>query len=160
MEVPQQVLFFVAIQTSPLIMLGAYNLAGASVKTRFTRFLIVGALAAAVNIVARVLISRSVRFEYAVVLAFPVALTFAFVMSKVYVFQTSQSSGWQQYLRFLLVYLAALVQVWLVSVGLMHWIMPTIGWEHHPELVAHTVAVCSPVLITYYAHKRFTFKQR
>lgn len=140
--------------------LGTYTIAGASVKNRFARFLIVGVLTAAVNILARVLISKSARFEFAVALAFPIALTFAFVMSKVYVFQISKSSAWRQYLRFLLVYSAALVQVWLVSVGLRYWIMPAIGWAYQPELVAHTLAVCSPVWMTYHAHKVFTFGQK
>ncbi|MBB4375062.1 putative flippase GtrA [Bradyrhizobium sp. cir1] len=129
-------------------------------KNRFARFLIVGVLTAAVNMLARVLMSRFVPFEYAVALAFPIALTFAFAMSKVYVFQMSEVVARRQYLRFLLVYSVALVQVWLVSVGMRYWILPAIGWAYHPELVAHTVAVCSPVLMTYYAHKVFTFRQR
>jgi putative flippase GtrA len=133
-------------------------LLGRIVDRRFARFLFVGVAAAAVNVGSRVLISYFVRFEYAVALAFPIALTFAFLMSRFFVFEISQRSVWQQYLRFWLVNLLAFVQVWLVSVGLTRWIFPAVGWTFHAELIAHTVAVCSPVLTSYYAHRRFTFK--
>ena len=126
--------------------------------SRFARFVVVGALAAAVNIVSRVLFSYAVSFEIAVVLAFPVALTFAFLASRMFVFEaSSERSVWNQYGRFFLVNLAALAQVWLVSVGLTHWMFPAMGWTYYPELLAHTVAVCSPVLTSYYAHRIFTF---
>jgi putative flippase GtrA len=131
---------------------------GVVVTSRFARFLLVGVTAAAINILSRVVISQFVAFEYAVVLAFPIALTFAFVMSRLLVFERVESSAWGQYFRFFLVNLAALVQVWLVSVGLAQWLFPIIGWTFYPELVAHTIAVCSPVLTSYYAHKVFTFK--
>ena len=124
---------------------------------RFARFVLVGASAAAVNIVSRVLFSYVVRFEIAVVLAFPIALTFAFAMSRLFVFEPSERSVMNQYGRFFLVNLAALAQVWLVSVGLTYWLFPAIGWTYHAELIAHTIAVCSPVLTSYYAHRVFTF---
>ncbi|WP_375413861.1 GtrA family protein [uncultured Bradyrhizobium sp.] len=126
-------------------------------NNRFARFFLVGAAAAAVNILGRVLISCFVRFEYAVALAFPVALTFAFVMSRVFVFEASERPVWKQYLRFWLVNLVALIQVWLISIGLTYWLFPAVGWTFYPELCAHIIAVCSPVLTSYYAHKVFTF---
>lgn len=134
--------------------------AGKLVNNRFARFLFVGVAAAAVNILSRILISYFVRFEYAVALAFPVALTFAFVLSRFFVFEASKRSVWEQYLRFWLVNLVALIQVWLISVGLTYWFLPAIGWTFHAELLAHTVAVCSPVLTSYYAHKIFTFREK
>jgi putative flippase GtrA len=130
------------------------------VNSRFARFFFVGVAAAVVNIFSRILISYVVRFEYAVALAFPIALTFAFVLSRVFVFEASTRSIWKQYLRFWLVNLVALIQVWLISVGLTYWVFPAIGWTFHPELFAHTIAVCSPVLTSYYAHKFFTFSEK
>lgn len=120
--------------------------------------MLVGAAAAAVNILSRVAISQFVRFEYAVVLAFPIALTFAFVMSRWFVFESSGRNVPVQYLRFLIVNLFALVQIWLVSVGLTRFLFPAIGWTWYPELLAHTLAVASPVFTSYYAHKAFTFR--
>jgi len=134
--------------------------AGGLMNSRFARFFVVGVTAAAVNIFSRVLISNFVRFEYAVALAFPIALTFAFVMSRFFVFEASKRPVWDQYLRFWLVNLVALIQVWLISVGLSYWVLPAIGWTFYPELFAHTIAVCSPVLTSYYAHKVFTFSEK
>jgi putative flippase GtrA len=128
------------------------------VAHRLTRFVLVGAAAAAVNVLSRVVISQFVRFEYAVALAFPIALTFAFVMSRLFVFEPSQRNVPAQYVRFLVVNLFALVQVWLVSIGLTRFLFPAIGWTWYPELLAHIIAVASPVFTSYYAHKAFTFR--
>jgi putative flippase GtrA len=130
-----------------------------SPSNRFARFLIVGIVAAAINILSRILISHFVRFEVAVALAFPIALTFAFSMSRLFVFGASERAVWDEYLRFFLVNLAALAQVWLLSIGLARWIFPAVGWTFHAELLAHAIGVCSPVLTSYYAHKLFTFRQ-
>jgi putative flippase GtrA len=128
------------------------------VPHRLTRFVLVGAAAAAVNVLSRVVISQFVRFEYAVALAFPIALTFAFVMSRLFVFESSQRNVPAQYARFLVVNLFALVQIWLVSIGLSRFLFPAIGWTWYPELLAHVIAVASPVFTSYYAHKMFTFR--
>jgi len=130
-----------------------------SPSNRFARFLVVGVVAAAINIVSRILISHFTSFEVAVALAFPIALTFAFSMSRLFVFGASQRALWDEYLRFFLVNLAALAQVWLLSIGLARWIFPAIGWTFHAELLAHAIGVCSPVLTSYYAHKLFRFRQ-
>jgi putative flippase GtrA len=107
--------------------------AGGLVNSRFARFFFVGVAAAAVNIFSRVVFSCFARFEFAVALAFPVALTFAFV-SRFFVFEASRRLVWDQYLRFWLVNLVALVQVWLISAGLTYWFFPAIGWTFYPEL--------------------------
>ncbi len=127
-------------------------------RQRFLRFALVGAAAAAVNIGSRIVISQFVRFEVAVVLAFPIAMTFAFVLTRLLVFNNSDRPVWDEYFRFLLVNLVALVQVWLISVGLTNLLFPAIGWTFHAELIAHTIAVGSPIFTSYYAHKYFTFR--
>jgi len=125
---------------------------------RFARFVIVGIGAAAVNIVSRVVFSNFVRFETAVVLAFPVALTFGFLLSRQFVFEKSERQTGRQYVRFTVVNLVTLLQVWLITIGLNDWVFPFIGWTYHAELLAHTIGVGSPVLSSYYAHKYYTFK--
>jgi putative flippase GtrA len=126
-------------------------------SSRFARFLVVGGTAAVLNIASRVLFSYVIPFEIAVVLAFPVGMTYAFLMSRLFVFEPSERSVRSQYGRFAVVNLVALAQVWLVSVGLTYWLFPAIGWTIRAELVAHSIAVCSPVLTSYYAHRVFTF---
>jgi len=127
---------------------------------RFGGFLAVGLFAAVVNVAARAAFSLVVPYEAAIVLAFPVALTTAFLLNRRFVFPEAGSDARGQYLRFTLVNLAALAQVWLVSVALARFILPAIAWEWEPELVAHSIGVASPVLTSYYAHKWFTFRAR
>ena len=124
----------------------------------FLRFAVVGALAAGVNIGVRALLGRYMPFEWAVALAFPVALTFAFAANRRWVFRQEVADWRVAYWRFFLVNLAALAQVWLISVGLYRLLFPTVGFTWHAELIAHTVGVLSPVVTSYYAHKHYSFK--
>jgi putative flippase GtrA len=125
----------------------------------FIRFIIVGAVAAFVNVVARIGFSQFIAFNYAVVLAFPFGLTTAYLLSRRFVFQQSGLAASTEYIRFTLINLIALAQVWIVSVGLAEWIFPAIGFKHYPELVAHTIGVCSPIVTSYFGHKSFTFRR-
>ena len=126
----------------------------------FTRFLLVGGVAALVNILARMAFSLFMPYELAIVAAFPVALTVAFVLNRSYVFSATDGGATGQYLRFTVVNLVALAPVWLVSVGLARWLFPSIGFSWHPDTVAHTIGVLSPVAASYIGHKSFTFARK
>ena len=125
---------------------------------RFVRFLVVGAAAAAINVAMRALFSLYVPFELAVVLAFPVALTFAFVANRQWVFVVGPSRWTTAYARFAVVNIAALLQVWLVSVLLVRLVFPALDMSWHAELIGHTLGVLSPVVTSYFAHKHYSFK--
>jgi putative flippase GtrA len=125
----------------------------------FVRFVLIGGAAAALNIAVRALLGLYLAFEWAVALAFPVALSFAFAANRCWVF-AQRATDWRiAYWRFFLVNLAALAQVWLISVGFYRLLFPMIGFTWHAELVAHTVGVLSPVVTSYYAHKHYSFKE-
>ena len=79
----------------------------------------VGLLAGAVNVLARIFFSIFVPYGSAVILAFPVALTVAFVLNREHVFRTTLGSQTAQYLKFTAVNVLALAQVWLISVVLV-----------------------------------------
>lgn len=128
-------------------------------SVRFGKFLAVGGLAAAVNVIARILFSEVAPYEIAVVLAFPIALTTAFLLNRLYVFEEAGDGASGQYARFTLVNLLALAQVWVISVGLARIVFPAIGWEWHAELIAHAVGVASPVITSYHLHRWFTFRR-
>lgn len=124
----------------------------------FVLFVIVGGAAAALNVGSRSVIERYTSFEIAVVLAFPIATIFAYLANRTFVFGSSGAPWHLEYGRFLLVNLAALIQVWLVSVGLVKIIFPSIQFYWHPETIGHGIGVLSPVVTSYYAHKHFSFK--
>jgi putative flippase GtrA len=62
-----------------------------------------------------------------------------------------------EYTRFALVNLAAVAQVWIVSVGLARLAFPAIGFTWHAETVAHVIGVAIPVFTSYLGHKHFSF---
>ena len=123
---------------------------------RFGAFLLIGALAAAVNVGARLLFRRFTGYDLSIVAAFMVALTVAFALNRKYVF-TAGGRLHAQYGRFLLVNLAALAQVWLVSILLDRSLLPSLGWHWQTETVAHAIGVLSPVATSFWLHKHFSF---
>jgi putative flippase GtrA len=127
------------------------------VNAEFFRFVLAGGAAAAVNIVARLLLSAVVRFDVAVAAAYLVGMATAFILNRQFVFDRSDRGVHSEMMRFVLVNLAALVQVWIVSVGLAEWLFPRIGLTWHAELIAHVIGVLSPVAASYLGHKHFTF---
>ena len=124
----------------------------------FAVFLVIGALASLINVATRVAIGRFVSFELSVALAFPVALTFAYLANRALVFRAAGASWRSQYAKFLIVNLFALAQVWLISVLLVKFLFPYLDFTWHAELIGHGVGVASPVLTSYYAHKHYSFK--
>jgi putative flippase GtrA len=120
-------------------------------------FVVVGGIAGAVNVAARILFSQAVRYEAAVALAFPVALTVAFLLNRHYVFKATDAAATAQYGKFALVNIAALLQVWLISVGLAKVLFPWFGFVWHAETIAHAIGVVSPVLTSFFAYKYFVF---
>ena len=119
-----------------------------------------GGTAALVNIGARVLLNLVMPFEAAVLGAYLIGMATAYVLARLFVFAPSGQSVPSEFLRFGLVNVVGLVQVWLVSVGLLYWLLPAVGLTSEPELVAHAIGVMSTAVTSYYAHKLFTFRPR
>lgn len=117
----------------------------------------IGGFASLVNFSARILIDRVTTYEAAIVLAFPVALTTAFLLNRAFVFDARQSEWKGQYWRFLVVNLLALVQVFVVTVALARLVFPATGLVWHAEAIAHAIGLASPILTSYWAHKRYSF---
>jgi len=122
-------------------------------------FVIVGAVAAIINVLARIAFNTFVPFEVAIALAFVVALTVAFTLNRRHIFEATDGPLGTQYTKFAIVNLLALAQVWLISVGLAHHLFPAIGMTWQPETVAHAVGVVSPVVTSFLAYKHFVFAE-
>ena len=124
---------------------------------RFALFLCAGGTAAAVNIASRIVINWFVSYEVAILAAYLCGMTTAYVLNKLVVFRSQDREIAHEYLRFALVNLVAVVQVWCVSVGLARLLFPAIGFDWHAETVAHVIGVASPVYTSYLGHKHFSF---
>lgn len=127
------------------------------ISSPFVRFVLSGGIAAGVNVLSRAALSTITSYSVAIVIAYLIGMTTAYGLMKLFVFAESGRRPEAEYLRFGLVNVVALVQVWVVSVGLATWLFPVIGFGFHPEAVAHVIGVLSPVATSYFLHKYFTF---
>lgn len=126
----------------------------------FVAFVVAGGLAAAVNWGTNILLMMVMPLEASVVLAYLVGMTTAYILNRVFVFAQSGRQVHEEYLRFGIVNLVALVQVWLVTLGLARFVLPAIGWSFHPAEIAHAVGVASPIVTSYLGHRYFTFSPK
>lgn len=131
-----------------------------SPRREFLLFLITGSLAALVNVISRVSFSQLLRFELAVLLAYGVGMLTAYVLARKFVFLQSRTSVRRSFAAFALVNLFAVLQTWLVSVGLRNWLLPLLGIVVLSDLIAHSVGVLVPVVSSYFGHKHISFRQR
>jgi putative flippase GtrA len=113
-------------------------------RHRFARFLVVGGVAAVVNILTRIALNFIMSYEVAIVVAYVCGMTTAYLLNKLFVFTPSGRAVHDEYLRFTIVNLIAVAQVWIVSVGLAFYVFPLIGFTWHTETVAHIVGVIIP----------------
>jgi putative flippase GtrA len=126
-------------------------------RKRFILFLGAGGAAALVNILSRVALNLVMPYEVAIVVAYLVGMTTAYLLNKYFVFAASGRGVTSEYFRFALVNLAAVAQVWIVSVGLARLVFPAVGFAWHAETVAHVIGVAVPVFTSYLGHKHFSF---
>lgn len=124
---------------------------------RILGFVLVGVIAGVANAAARVLLSNFVSYEVSVALAFPIGVTIAFALNRTFVFRDISGNTRNQYMKFAIINIFALAQVWLVSVGLARWLFPAIGFTWHADLIAHTIGLASPLATSFLAYVKFVF---
>jgi putative flippase GtrA len=124
---------------------------------RFARFLAVGGIAATVNILSRIVLNLAMSYEAAIVVAYVCGMTTGYVLSKLLVFMPSGRPFHHEYLRFTIINVIALVQVWIISVGLVRIIFPMVGFTWHADTVAHIIGVAAPTFTSYLGHRYFSF---
>lgn len=129
------------------------------IRSRFLRFLLVGGLAAAMNFGSRIVLSLWLPYEVAIVGAFLVGLSTAFVLNRAFVFEQGADAVHVQAMWFTLINLAALLQTLVVSLLLARWLLPMAGiGQGLAETLAHAVGVAVPVFTSYIGHKRLSFR--
>lgn len=136
------------------------SLKSKSSNSEFLQFLIVGGFSAGVNFVSRIGFSEFVSYRYAIVLAYLVGMLTAFLLSKHYVFEKSGRPFKDELRDFTIVNLFAVIQVWLISVGLAEYFFPYISFSYFPEEIAHIIGLGIPVISSYFGHKYFSFRKR
>ncbi len=128
--------------------------------SEFLKFLVTGGLAALVNLASRYALNLFMSFEAAVVVAYLIGMTTAYVLARLFVFQRSGRSVVSELRRFAIVNVVALAIVWLVSVGLARLLFPAVGFTWHADDIAHLIGVLSTAVSSYFGHRLYTFAQR
>jgi putative flippase GtrA len=124
---------------------------------RFVLFLFAGGVAALINILSRIALNWFMPYEVAIVVAYLCGMTAAYLLNKYFVFEVSGRGMSLEYLRFALVNVLAVAQVWVVSVGLARLVFPAAGFAWHADTVAHIIGVIVPVFTSYLGHRHFSF---
>jgi putative flippase GtrA len=126
---------------------------------QFLRFLALGGLAAGVNWLSRFPLQRVMTFAQAVALAYVIGMVVAFVLFRLYVFPASPQPLNRQIRFFVLVNIAGIVQVWAVSMALVYYLFPAIGFVGAlSEPVGHGIAIGVPTISSYFGHRYLTFR--
>ncbi len=126
-------------------------------KKEFVQFMLVGGFAAGVNFLSRIVFSQWMGFSTAVIVAYGVGMVTAYLLSKFLVFKPSGKKAHEEFFHFSLINIAAVIQVWLISVGLAEYLFPWLGFTFYSQEVAHFIGLCVPVISSYLGHKHFTF---
>lgn len=126
---------------------------------QFSKFVLVGGLAAGVNFISRIFFSNSMSYRWAVFWAYLVGMLTAYLLQRIFVFGASDHHPLREIVYFTLVNVAAVLQVWLISVGLAEYFFPYIGLAWFPEELAHAIGISIPALTSYYGHKYLSFKK-
>jgi putative flippase GtrA len=131
----------------------------AGTKRQFLLFVLSGGVAALVNVVSRVVFSQLLRFELAVLAAYGVGMVTAYVLARRFVFVANSQSVRRSFAAFALVNLVAVLQTWLVSIGMRHLLLPLIGVTALVDLIAHACGVIVPVFTSFLGHKHISFRE-
>jgi putative flippase GtrA len=125
---------------------------------QFGKFLLVGGLAAFLQWASRFVFDIWMDFSLAVLAAYAVGLSSAYVLNAIFVFPDSQKSRRAEIAWFAGVNLAALPVVWGISMLFGAVLLPHVMGRELAKALGNAVGILSPVAINFLLHKRFTFQ--
>jgi putative flippase GtrA len=125
---------------------------------QFGKFLLAGGVAAAANYGSRFVFSMFLPYVPSIGLAFLVGLTVGFLTMKTFVFSSATHASSKQASYYLLINLIGLALTIIVSVLVAKCLFRVYPDARTDEAIGHLVGVSAPVLLSFYAHKKFTFR--
>jgi putative flippase GtrA len=128
-------------------------------RWQFLKFLVFAGMSVPVNLGSRVLLSRIMPYEAALVVSHLCGMLTAFLLTRAFVFERSGRRVSNELARFTIVNVLSLIVTWVVAVGLLRLVFPRIGFDTHPELVAHIAGLSLASLTSFYGHRRYSFGQ-
>jgi putative flippase GtrA len=129
------------------------------VSERFLRFLVVGAVAAAANFGSRIVFDLWTGFMTAVVLAFFVGVSTAFLLNRSWVFARTGRHWSREAAWFVVINLLGLAQTIVVTWLLASWLLPALGQTLLVAETAHAAGIAVPLVTSYLGHKHLSFRR-
>ena len=129
-------------------------------KKQFLIFVLTGGIAALSNILSRLGLSKILQFELAIIIAYLIGMLIAYVLAKKFVFINSKKSIKSSLAGFALINLLAIIQTWLVSIGMKTFLINFVESIFITELIAHTSGVIVPVFTSFFGHKYISFNDQ
>ena len=126
---------------------------------QFLAFLIVGATAAFLHWLVRIMLSQYLPYTWAVCWAYLVGMTVAFVLNRIYVFPVSDKAIASQARDFIIINIAFFPVVWAAALA-FNGLLLRIGLKHYSEEIAHAAAISLPVLATFLLYKFYAFGRK
>jgi len=123
----------------------------------FLKFVVAAGLSVPVNLGSRILFSRAMPFEAAIVLSHVCGMLTAYLLTRLFVFERSGRKAASELSRFALVNLASVAQTWIVAVGLVRFVFPALGVVREAELLAHGTGLAFAAFTSFYGHRHFSF---
>ncbi|MCJ1880841.1 GtrA family protein [Pseudomonas nitroreducens] len=123
---------------------------------QFLTFIGVGVTAAFANWCTRYILSFELSYSIAVVLAYLMGISIAFLLNRRFVFPDSPRPMVAQAREFILINAAFLPVVWIAALALRH-LFVYLGFASIAEGVAHAISLAVPAFATFLIYKFFTF---
>jgi putative flippase GtrA len=129
------------------------------VTLQFILFLFVGTTSAFLNWLARFFLNFWLSFPLAVMIAYGIGLTCAFILNRLLVFKYVNRPMANQIRDFVLVNLAFFPVV-VFSALIMNRILQLWVFSFNTENIAHAMALAMPMIFTFLIYKFFTFRSK
>jgi putative flippase GtrA len=126
---------------------------------QFAAFLSVGVTAALFHWTSRILLSQFMSYSWAVVFAYVVAMTIAFLLNSYYVFPGSDKPARKQARDFFFINIAFFPIVLIASLAFNRALIQ-FGVSKYSEEFAHALAIIIPLPATFLLYKLLAFKER
>ena len=124
---------------------------------QFVVFLVVGSTAALLNWLSRIVFSIWVSYSTAVIIAYLLAMTCAFILNRIFVFPKSTRPVGRQARDFAITNIAFFPVVWLSSLLLVE-LIPYVVLTPYTEEIAHGIAIAIPMFATFLIYKFIAFR--
>jgi putative flippase GtrA len=129
-----------------------------SLSPQFGRLLLVGGVAAAVNVASRIVYGTCVDHSASIILAYLTGMVTAFVMARRFVFPLGKSCMHRSAAIFSLVNAVALLRTSGVNILLTDHVVPCLGIRRHTETMAHLIRVGVPAVTCNIGQREWTFR--